>query len=101
MRGYPFSFQAKKHLAAEDRKLVCESMCHDVSTADRFYTKVPEIDEVFRVRDLRMQALQSASEGMEGAVFSEVDDTDSEEGTTGSEAMSTGDVALGSGNDSP
>ncbi|KAL6460295.1 hypothetical protein MHYP_G00320540 [Metynnis hypsauchen] len=38
--------QAKKHLPAEERKLVCEAMCHDVSTADRFYTSVPEIGDV-------------------------------------------------------
>ncbi|KAL6472043.1 hypothetical protein MHYP_G00206930 [Metynnis hypsauchen] len=41
--------QAKKHLPAEERKLVCEAMCHDVSTADRFYTSVPEIGDVFRI----------------------------------------------------
>ncbi|KAL6480911.1 hypothetical protein MHYP_G00089910 [Metynnis hypsauchen] len=43
--------QAKKHLPAEERKLVCEAMYHDISTADRFYTSVPEIGDVFRIRD--------------------------------------------------
>ncbi|KAL6473324.1 hypothetical protein MHYP_G00195120 [Metynnis hypsauchen] len=41
--------KAKKHLPAEEWKLVCEAICHDVSTADRFYTSVPEIGDVFRI----------------------------------------------------
>ncbi|KAL7851782.1 hypothetical protein SRHO_G00175670 [Serrasalmus rhombeus] len=48
--------QAKKHLSAEERKLVCEAMCHDVATADRFYTAVPEVGDIFHIRDLHMRA---------------------------------------------
>ncbi|KAL6479614.1 hypothetical protein MHYP_G00106470 [Metynnis hypsauchen] len=50
--------QAKKHLPAEERKLVCQATCHDISTADRFYTSVPEIGDVFHIRDLRMKAME-------------------------------------------
>ena len=51
----------RKHLPAEERKLVCEGMCHDVATADRFYTAVPDIQDMFRVRDLRMKAMEQDS----------------------------------------
>lgn len=54
--------QAKKHLSPADRIAVCQSMCHDVSTANRFYTDMPGIDEVFRIRDLRSQALQTSAD---------------------------------------
>ncbi|KAL7848538.1 hypothetical protein SRHO_G00201610 [Serrasalmus rhombeus] len=67
------SNQAKRHLSAEDRKLVCEAMCHGVGTADRFYTALPGVSEMFRLRDLRMRALEQ--DGIEP----ETDDTDSGE----------------------
>ncbi|KAL6467421.1 hypothetical protein MHYP_G00252250 [Metynnis hypsauchen] len=67
--------QAKKHLSAEERKLVCEAMCHDVSTADCFYTSVPEIGDVFRIRALRMKAMEH-DESMEPDIQS----TDNEAG---------------------
>ncbi|KAL7832215.1 hypothetical protein AOLI_G00297630 [Acnodon oligacanthus] len=53
----------ENHLPAEERELVCKGMCHNISTADRFYTVVPEIQNVFRVRDLCMKAMEQ--EGME------------------------------------
>ncbi|KAL7866080.1 hypothetical protein SRHO_G00113270 [Serrasalmus rhombeus] len=55
--------QAKKNLSDGDRKLVCEAMCHGVSTADRFYTAVPGVSDMFRLRDLRINALEK--EGLE------------------------------------
>ncbi|KAL6486770.1 hypothetical protein MHYP_G00061620 [Metynnis hypsauchen] len=69
--------QAKKHLPAKERKLMCEAMCHDVSTADRFYTSVPEIGDVFHIRDLRMKAMEHDN-GMEPDIQS----TDNEAGLT-------------------
>ena len=53
--------QVRNHPPAEERKLVSEGMCHDVATADRFYTMVPDIQEVFGVRDLRMRAMEQDS----------------------------------------
>ena len=51
------SSKAKKHLTQEERTRVASSMCHDVATADRFYCPVPNVTELFQVRDLRMKAL--------------------------------------------
>ncbi|KAI4874502.1 hypothetical protein NFI96_000176, partial [Prochilodus magdalenae] len=50
--------QAKNHLFQEERSIVCDSMCHDVATADRFYTAMPELQEVFGIRKMRMKALE-------------------------------------------
>ncbi|KAL7880745.1 hypothetical protein SRHO_G00029990 [Serrasalmus rhombeus] len=50
--------QAKRNLSAGDRKLVCEAMRHGVSTADRFYTAVPGVRDMFRIRELRTNALE-------------------------------------------
>ncbi|KAL7880744.1 hypothetical protein SRHO_G00029980 [Serrasalmus rhombeus] len=50
--------QAKRNLSARDRKLVCEAMRHGVSTADRFYTAVPGVRDMFRIRELRTNALE-------------------------------------------
>ncbi|KAL6455543.1 hypothetical protein MHYP_G00353940 [Metynnis hypsauchen] len=69
--------QAKKHLLAEERRLVCEAMCHDVSTADRFYTTVPDIVEIFCIRDLRVKAMEQ-EDGLEQDIHS----TDNEPGLT-------------------
>ncbi|KAL7871317.1 hypothetical protein SRHO_G00063000 [Serrasalmus rhombeus] len=54
--------KAKKNLNAGDRELVCEAMCHGVSTADRFYTAVPEISDMFRIRELRNTAMDNRME---------------------------------------
>ncbi|KAL7852092.1 hypothetical protein SRHO_G00178770 [Serrasalmus rhombeus] len=54
--------QAKRNLNAGDRQLVCESMCHGVSTADRFYTAVPGISDMFRIRQLRTNAMDNRME---------------------------------------
>ncbi|XP_036421669.1 uncharacterized protein LOC118805160 isoform X1 [Colossoma macropomum] len=85
----PFTFclplQVKKHLSVEERKLVCEGMCHDVATADRFYTAVPEIQDVFRVRNLRMKAMEQDSlEPGNQSSASEDTDTDSQSPTSDS-----------------
>ncbi|XP_036421670.1 uncharacterized protein LOC118821032 [Colossoma macropomum] len=77
--------QVKKHLSVEERKLVCEGMCHDVATADRFYTAVPEIQDVFRVRNLRMKAMEQDSlEPGNQSSASEDTDTDSQSPTSDS-----------------
>ncbi|KAL6470864.1 hypothetical protein MHYP_G00195140 [Metynnis hypsauchen] len=67
--------QAKKHLLAEERRLVCEAMCHHVSTADRFYTTVPDIVEIFCIRDLRVKAMEQ-EDGLE----QDIQSTDNEPG---------------------
>lgn len=58
---YPL-FQAKEHLSQEERRIVCDSMCHDVTTADRFYTAMPELQDAFSIREMRMKALEGASQ---------------------------------------
>ncbi|KAL7859002.1 hypothetical protein SRHO_G00141490 [Serrasalmus rhombeus] len=68
--------QAKKHLSTGDRKLICEAMCHGVSTADCFYTTLPGVRDMFRLRELRMNALEN--DGLEP----ETVDTDSGEHQT-------------------
>ncbi|KAL6468459.1 hypothetical protein MHYP_G00219830 [Metynnis hypsauchen] len=69
--------QAKKHLPAEERKLVCEAMYHDISTANRFYTSVPEIGDVFRIRALRMKAMEH-----DDSMEPDIQSTDNEAGLT-------------------
>ncbi|KAL7852133.1 hypothetical protein SRHO_G00179180 [Serrasalmus rhombeus] len=54
--------QVRKHLPAEEWKLVCEGMCHDFATGDRFYTTVPDIQDVFHVQDLCMKAMEQDSQ---------------------------------------
>ncbi|KAG9259461.1 hypothetical protein AMEX_G27981 [Astyanax mexicanus] len=61
------AIEAKKHLSHSDRLLVCNSMCHDISTAERFYTDVPNLSEVFRIRDLRTQALNSSADPLDAS----------------------------------
>ena len=51
----------RKHLPAEEQKLVCKGMCHDIMTADRFYTVVPDIQDVFCVRDSLEPSNQSSA----------------------------------------
>ncbi|KAL6480077.1 hypothetical protein MHYP_G00111100 [Metynnis hypsauchen] len=52
---------ARKHLPAEEWKLVCEGMCHNIATANRFHTAVPDIQDVFRIQDLPMKAMEQYS----------------------------------------
>ena len=49
----------KKHLSAEERRVICDSMCLDVVTANPLYTALPELEEGFSIRELRMKALAS------------------------------------------
>ncbi|KAL7854810.1 hypothetical protein SRHO_G00170000 [Serrasalmus rhombeus] len=70
--------QARKHLPAEERKLLCEGTCHDVATANHFYIAVPDIQDVFHVRDLHMKAMEQDSlELSNQSMASEDEDTDS------------------------
>ncbi|KAL7832218.1 hypothetical protein AOLI_G00297660 [Acnodon oligacanthus] len=64
---------AKNHLPAEERELLCKGMCHNISTADRFYTVVPEIQNVFRVWDLCMKAMEQEGMGL-GSHHSDTED---------------------------
>ncbi|KAL6482568.1 hypothetical protein MHYP_G00074400 [Metynnis hypsauchen] len=56
---------------------LCEAMCHDVSTADHFYTSVPEIGDVFRIRALRMKAVEH-----DNSMEPDIQSTDNEAGLT-------------------
>ncbi|CAL8243183.1 unnamed protein product [Lota lota] len=72
-KGDRFVLWAKKHPSAEDRTRVATSMCHDVATADKFYCPVPDLEDAFEVRQLRMRAL------VEGLENSDDDPTEDEE----------------------
>lgn len=69
--------QAKKHLSPADRALVAESMCHDVSTANRFYTKVTSLSEAFHFRDLRTQAMEDSAEPLDDSTDQELGSSES------------------------
>nr|XP_020467387.1 uncharacterized protein LOC109966680 [Monopterus albus] len=55
------STQASQHLTEKERKQVAKSMCHDPSTAERFYVALPDKETSYRTRKLRMKALRMAS----------------------------------------
>ncbi|CAB1438058.1 unnamed protein product [Pleuronectes platessa] len=51
------STQAERHLSETERRKVALSMCHDPSTAERFYVSLPTRDVAYENRKLRMKAL--------------------------------------------
>ncbi|XP_049456923.1 uncharacterized protein LOC125903812, partial [Epinephelus fuscoguttatus] len=55
------STQANKYLSEKERKQVAKHMCHDPSTAERFYVALPDKVMGYETRKLRMKALQSAA----------------------------------------
>lgn len=44
--------QAKSNLLAEERQKVSTAMCHNLKTADRFYSKNPSLWEALKVREM-------------------------------------------------
>ncbi|KAL6460934.1 hypothetical protein MHYP_G00309000 [Metynnis hypsauchen] len=72
----PFVFQQRSTYWRRSGSL-CEAMCHDVSTADRFYTSVPEIGDVFRIRALCMKAMEH-----DDSMEADIQSTDNEAGLT-------------------
>ncbi|CAB1437543.1 unnamed protein product [Pleuronectes platessa] len=51
------STQAERHLSETERRKVALSMCHDPSTAEKFYVSLPTRDVAYENRKLRMKAL--------------------------------------------
>ena len=51
------STQAERHLSETERRKVALSMCHDPSTAEKFYVSLPTKDVAYQNRKLRMKAL--------------------------------------------
>ncbi|XP_034722279.1 uncharacterized protein LOC117941332 [Etheostoma cragini] len=54
------STQASKHLSEKERKQVAKEMCHDPSTAERFYVALPDKVNGYKTRRLRLKAMESA-----------------------------------------
>lgn len=52
--------QAKNHLTEKERKEVAHAMCHDPTTAEKFYVALPDKEMAYRTRELRMKALKGA-----------------------------------------
>ncbi|KAF1385156.1 hypothetical protein PFLUV_G00127750 [Perca fluviatilis] len=69
------SIQASQHLSEKERKQVAKTMCHDPTTADRFYVALPDKD-----RNLRLKVLKSALDRDED------EDKEEEKGSTSSSA---------------
>ena len=49
--------QAERHLSETERRKVARAMCHDPSTAERFYVALPTRESAYENRRLRMKAL--------------------------------------------
>ncbi|KAE8277833.1 hypothetical protein D5F01_LYC24132 [Larimichthys crocea] len=54
------STQAKNHLTERERKDVANAMCHDPSTAERYYVALPDKKMAYQTRKIRMKALKEA-----------------------------------------
>ena len=51
-------------------------MCHDPSTAERYYVALPEKEVAFEIRQLRMKALERACEGSRATQTTESSDSE-------------------------
>ncbi|KAA8577873.1 hypothetical protein FQN60_007899, partial [Etheostoma spectabile] len=51
---------ASKHLSETERKQVAKEMCHEPSTAERFYVALPDKIPGYKTRRLRLKALENA-----------------------------------------
>ncbi|KAM7401468.1 hypothetical protein PAMA_005597 [Pampus argenteus] len=49
--------QAERHLSETERRKVARAMCHDPTTAERFYVALPTRETAYENRKLRMKAL--------------------------------------------
>ncbi|XP_038550420.1 uncharacterized protein LOC119891063, partial [Micropterus salmoides] len=54
------STQANQYLSEKERKQVAKAMCHDPSTAERFYVALPDKVTGYETRRLRLKALKMA-----------------------------------------
>ncbi|CAL8265512.1 unnamed protein product [Merluccius merluccius] len=74
------STQANQYLSEKERKQVAKAMCHDASTAERFYVALPDKVTGYETRRLRLKALKMAvaepSEEDESNTDSPLDDLD-------------------------
>ncbi|XP_071319573.1 uncharacterized protein [Trachinotus anak] len=50
--------QAERHLSETERRKVARAMCHDPTTAERFYVALPSRESAYDSRRLRMKALK-------------------------------------------
>ncbi|KAI3357055.1 hypothetical protein L3Q82_015440 [Scortum barcoo] len=64
--------QANRCLTVEERGLVAKAMCHDPKTAEKFYVALA--DEPFKIRKLRLKAMQRSNTAVE-----DNEESDSEE----------------------
>ena len=59
----------KHHQDPESRSILARFMCHDVSTADRFYANTPGIKEALKIRSMfRAAAAAAAASSSEGGL---------------------------------
>ncbi|KAI4793107.1 hypothetical protein KUCAC02_032928, partial [Chaenocephalus aceratus] len=73
---------AKKTQDAASRKKVTDFMCHDTSTADRFYATMPDAKEAAVIRTIMAKALECPPSQSGGGVGSSEEETTSEEDDT-------------------
>ncbi|KAI3374115.1 hypothetical protein L3Q82_005930 [Scortum barcoo] len=66
--------QANRCLTIKERGLVVKAMCHDPKTAENFYVALADKDETFKIRKLRLKAMQHSNTAVE-----DNEDSDSEE----------------------
>ncbi|KAK5900188.1 hypothetical protein CesoFtcFv8_009587 [Champsocephalus esox] len=70
---------ARKTQDAASRKKVTDFMCHDTSTADRFYATMPDAKEAAVIRTIMAKALECPPSQSRGGVGSSEEETTSEE----------------------
>ncbi|TKS64996.1 hypothetical protein D9C73_027526 [Collichthys lucidus] len=58
--GKKYRILAKNHLTEKERKEVANAMCHDPSTAERYYVALPDKKMAYQTRKIRMKALKEA-----------------------------------------
>ncbi|KAI3374518.1 hypothetical protein L3Q82_021009, partial [Scortum barcoo] len=66
--------QANRCLTIKERGLVVKAMCHDPKMAEKFYVALADKDEAFKIRKLRLKAMQHSNTAVE-----DNEDSDSEE----------------------
>ncbi|KAI4798282.1 hypothetical protein KUCAC02_022158, partial [Chaenocephalus aceratus] len=73
---------AKKTQDAASRKKVTDFMCHNTSTADRFYATMPDAKEAAVIRTIMAKVLECPPSQSGGGVGSSEEETTSEEDDT-------------------